>query len=344
MQVQAEFASGQRSYLKQDDNDAVRQLLLTYLNCRAALLRLAWKYQDVATVRDDALRMRARLLGHAAGVSLIATSLKFVTQFNRSAETVKKFNEAEPLWGIPPNLFNTIQKNLAQSQHRQLLDSALRRHDALQADYARAGFDRAAPHSNFLAAIARGREAIEKLSPQLRDGAVRAVAAEARDVTREAIYQVKSAVSLWVGDTKIRKPRRGRSLIEPAQLAEIRGKLQPGDIVIERRNWFLSNAFLPGYWPHATLYVGTPADIVNLGLDKDPRVAAHWANFTKRDAHGDVHVIIESISEGVVFASLEESIGGGDSCAVMRPRLAPERVRLLQHGQARVHRARVSRV
>lgn len=327
VQVQGEFASGQRSYLKQDDNDTVRQLLLTYLNCRAALLRLAWRYQDVAAVRDDALRRRAGLLGHAASVSLYATSLKFVTQFNRSPETVRKFNEAEPLWGIPPDLFNTIQKNLTQSQHRKLLDSALRRHDALQADYARAGFDRATPHSDFLAAISRGREAIAKLSPQLRDGAVRAVAAEARDATREAIYQVKSAVSLWVGDTKIRKPRHGRSLIDAAQLAELRGRLQPGDIVIERRNWFLSNAFLPGYWPHATLYVGTPADLLKLGLDTDPRVAPQWANFIKRDAHGDVHVIIESISEGVVFSSLEESIGGGDSCAVMRPRLAPERIR-----------------
>ena len=325
--VQAEFASGQRSYLKQADNDAVRQILLTYLNCRAALLRLAWKYQDAATVRDESPRLRARLLGHTAGVTLYATSMKFVVQFNRSPETVKKFNEAEPLWGIPADLFDTVHKNLVHRQHRALLDSALRRYDSPQPEYQRAGFDRTAPQSGFLAAIQRARDSIRTLEPRLKDSLLLAVATEARDAGSEALYRTKSVISLWIGDAKIRKPRQGKPLIQPAQLAELRSKLQPGDIVIERRNWFLSNAFLPGYWPHATLYVGTPDHLVKLGLDKDPRVAPRWADFIKRDAHGDVHVIIESVSEGVVFSSIEESIGGGDSCAVMRPRLAPERIR-----------------
>ena len=97
--------------------------------------------------------------------------------------------------------------------------------------------------------------------------------------------------------------------------------------MIERRNWFLSNAFLPGYWPHAALYVGTKTDLEKLGLANDPRLKSHWKEFIKNDESGHEHVIIESVSEGVVFSSLEHSIGGGDSAAVMRPRLDQTRIR-----------------
>jgi len=327
VKVKSEFASGERSYVRQADNDAVRQLLLTYLNCRAAMLRLAWKYQDAATVRDEEPRLRARLLGHAAGVSLYATSMKFVTQFDRSPETVKKFNEAEPLWGIPPNLFDTVHKNLVQSEHRKLLASALRRHDALQADYARAGFDRAAPQSDFLAAIQHGREAIALLSPRLSDSPLLAVVAEARGAGRQAIYDAKSAVSVWIGETKIRKPRRGKPLIQPAQLEQFRSTLKPGDILLERQNWYLSRAFMPGFWAHAALYVGTTNDLVRLGLDKDPRVQQHWKKFAGRDAEGHQHVILEAVPEGVRITTLEHCIGLADYAAVLRPKLSETHIR-----------------
>jgi hypothetical protein len=38
-------------------------------------------------------------------------------------------------------------------------------------------------------------------------------------------------------------------------------------------------------------------------------------------------VIVEALSEGVVCASMEHSIGGGDAVAVLRPRLPPEKIK-----------------
>jgi hypothetical protein len=116
-------------------------------------------------------------------------------------------------------------------------------------------------------------------------------------------------------------------LIGDKRAEELRQMLKPGDILLERRNWFLSNAFLPGYWPHAALYIGTPEEVAAMGLDKDPRVAKHWDKFAPRDEHGHPHVIIEALSEGVVFASIEHSIGGGDSVAILRPRLTTEQIK-----------------
>ena len=56
-----------------------------------------------------------------------------------------------------------------------------------------------------------------------------------------------------------------------------------------------------------------------MGLHQDRRVSPHWDDFLKLDAAGHPHVVIEAISEGVVFTSLEHSVGEADAVAVLRP-------------------------
>jgi hypothetical protein len=97
--------------------------------------------------------------------------------------------------------------------------------------------------------------------------------------------------------------------------------------VIERRNWYLSNAFLPGYWPHSALYVGTAEELRAMGFEADPRVAKHLAAFARPDAAGHAPAFIEAVSEGVVFTTLEHSVGEADSVAVLRPRLTFEQIK-----------------
>ena len=96
-------------------------------------------------------------------------------------------------------------------------------------------------------------------------------------------------------------------------MEELREKLQPGDILIERRNWFLSNAFLPGFWPHAALYLGDQEALEELGVTEDARVVPHWDEFLGQDALGHPYAVLEAISEGVVFTTLEHSVGEADA-------------------------------
>jgi hypothetical protein len=137
-----------------------------------------------------------------------------------------------------------------------------------------------------------------------------------------------------MGDTRLAKD--GRRLVSDAQLHDFRAKLAPGDIILERRNWYVSNVGLPGFWPHAALHAGTQREILD-SLARDPEVVATcgdlgerlakkypkaWASLAERDENGHDHVVIEAVSEGVVSASIEHSCGA-DYVAALRPRLGP---------------------
>ena len=327
LSVQEDFAAGQRSYDNEADNDAVRQLLLSYLNYRTALIRAIWKYQRHADVADERLRLRAFLLDFTAASALYETSLKFVHQFNRSEETVARLNEGEPIWNIPPGLYDRIEANLSSRASIRMLESALQYYRSIKDRLEANRLGETSAYQPFHAAIADSEDTIKRLGDPLWQQKTVVAAKDLGKLLRTVQYQTQSLVSTWIGDVKIREPRQGQALIRPEQLAHLHEKLQPGDILLERRNWYMSNAFLPGYWPHAALYVGTADDLQQLGLDRDPRVRPFWEEFSQSDHAGHPHVIIEALSEGVIFASLEHSIGGADSAAVLRPNLSEDEIK-----------------
>lgn len=158
------------------------------------------------------------------------------------------------------------------------------------------------------------------------------------DVVRGELFErwfpVQKGLAEWAGDTRF--ARAERRLIDDAALAAFHEKLEPGDIILERRNWYLSNVGLPGFWPHAALYAGTQAQILK-ALGDDPEVKRvlgdlrayyeklapkAWASLGERDHAGHEHCIVEAVSEGVVSASVQHSCGA-DYVAALRPRLPP---------------------
>ena len=102
-------------------------------------------------------------------------------------------------------------------------------------------------------------------------------------------------------------------------------ELRPGDIVLQRREWYLGNAFLPGFWSHAALYVGRIEDLRRMGIADHPTVQAHLSAYLVPTLGGADRTLIETVSEGVIFSSLFESLHA-DHVVVLRPRLSEDQI------------------
>ena len=165
-----------------------------------------------------------------------------------------------------------------------------------------------------------------------------------KDGLHSAWFPIQTEVARFFGHTKVK--RLGGSLITKAQAQEAAKRSNPGDIMIERRNWYLSNLGLPGFWPHAALWLGSPDELAAF-FDEDPEVTRAyqkpftqalqerfpqaWESYAAPDEEGDPKRIIEAIGEGVVFTSAEHSLCC-DYAAALRPRLSPlEIARAIEH-------------
>ena len=87
--------------------------------------------------------------------------------------------------------------------------------------------------------------------------------------------------------------------------------LQPGDVIVTRHAKALTNLFFPGFWPHAALYVGTPAQ----------RQAAGASAARKNPALREPGVsVLEAKKDGVLLRPLVETLTV-DAFTILRPNL-----------------------
>lgn len=173
---------------------------------------------------------------------------------------------------------------------------------------------------------------------RLKSEGVRLFTGNAFDIFKDGFYRawfpVQTEIARFFGHTKVK--RVGGAMISREQALEAAALSLPGDIIVERRNWYLSNIGLPGFWPHAALWLGTPEEL-RARFDHDAETTAFfgmafsehlrakypaaWQSYTSLDEEGQPHRLLEALGEGVVFTSAERSLHA-DYAAAMRPRLS----------------------
>lgn len=326
--IDAARSAENRDYFLPSEEDEIRAQFMTYLAYRSALLRLVATYGNFQSIARPDARARCFLVGYGAGANVMRASTLFVTTYGKQPHIRRKLNEADAACGIGGGEFDRIYDAVASDRNATTFEEMAGYFRANRDNWRR---DRVLADEQLAWVEGQIERAISDVHAR---GFDRSRARWERIVQRVGsdvyvpVYDVQSVISTLIGDTRIVKRP---PFISSAQVKAMQSQLQPGDILLERRNWFMSNAFLPGFWPHAAIYIGTPQDLERLNLiaatgsrgftSPHPAIEQHLADYLTRAHDGERHTVLESVSEGVIFNSLTESMGA-DYVAVLRPRLS----------------------
>jgi hypothetical protein len=313
----AEKACG-RGYFFPDEDAVVRLRYSQYLTLRGALLTTLGDLSASAGNGDVEWRNRLPVFTTAfAAACVLMRATRFVIDLAKDRDVVwKKLDEEDPVAGIPRKTFTTLYKAVSGSANpRRFIAAAdfyFRHRDEI--------FALAATHGELTPIL----ELLESEEPTIerrrRDALKRLFAYRWFSLLRRhrsAWNQVMFGLFKASGSAiaELRQPGI-KSPLAPKRLTaglrhQILARAEPGDIFVTRHDDALSNLFLPGFWPHAALYLGTRADLDELGAAADfpESPCGHW--------------FLEAKKDGVRFRAAEETLEI-DACVVLRSPLTGE--------------------
>ena len=299
-----------------------------------ALARFHFDFWRIDALKDPARHARHFAIGFAAYCLKVRLGLAFVDLTLNKPQFETLLDEGSRELGLPPGLYARLKYNVVHIEAVSKILAAHGYHLILrQTSYAKIPLDTG--FSSILPILEKAYAAVEG---SLTSRGVKLFSGNAFDIIKdrgkETWFPLQAGVAEWMGDAKVK--RLDRMLITLAQVKEAEARSEPGDILVERRNWYLSNVALPGFWPHSALWLGSPAELSTY-FDSDVEVTrtygglftaalsrrfpSAWKAYLASAPDGFQHRILEAVSEGVVFSPAEESIRA-DYVGLMRPRLA----------------------
>jgi hypothetical protein len=282
--------------------------------------------------------LRSFLLTFAAELALYEKATRVVTLLSENRNIVKFLNAPHEDRGLAANSFSSFRQDLqgsrdaarvvAGTSYLKWLEEALNGQDEARTTGSDWLWERAERHLAIIEGIgvlSVGTDTLGSDIKLLQRG------------VRRVWYPAQKGVAEWMGDTRVR--RVDWYLIGESLQTELVAQLEPGDILLSRKNWYVSNVGLPGFWPHAMLYIGDPEQFTAYFDDPDVRAwvreqsgedigfatylerrwPSRWLRYSFED-HGQPYRVIEAVSEGVSFSTMDHA--AGDYLVAFRPRLS----------------------
>lgn len=306
-------AAEDRGYFSPDEDEAVRLRYIQYLSLRAAMLGTLEDLVAASGTAEKDWRLRLPAFATAfAAACVLSRATRFLTGLAASHPVLwKKLEEDDRRLGLPRKTFSRLYR-------QSVSPAALARfHAAAEFYHDQRGSIAALAAVPELAPVAALLEEEEPWIESRRRDAVKrhfeyrwfSFRRRHRSLWRQAMSGLFEAAGCAVAELRQPgiKPTGAPKRVTGAQCGELLALARPGDVFVTRHDDALSNLFLPGFWPHAALHLGTAAERAALGLSADGRAA-------------DPCRFLEAKKDGVRFRAAAETLAV-DACVVLRPPL-----------------------
>lgn len=308
-----------RGFFRPDENEAVAHWFARFLTQREALWAVI---NEVDASLDLPLRQlksathwRLFVLGYAAACLLVRQDRFLLQHFATESLIQRKLNEAFPEYRIPRKQYSAIFSGYTDPI------AALQLYEAMGiAGNHRHTIEQLAGDPEVGRIVAQLDQLESHLDPSKRRYVKRLfqfISHRWRRRGASAKQQTMFAVLEGFGRTAARMNPPHEKHVTPTVLKQFSTLLRPGDVVVSRHRYALTNYLLPGTWPHASLYVGTPQQRDALGVAVDPAIGKRWA---------DNKCTLEALRDGVLFRPLTDTLSV-DYVAVLRPNLSSTAIR-----------------
>ncbi|BAO45635.1 YiiX/YebB-like N1pC/P60 family cysteine hydrolase [Thiolapillus brandeum] len=299
-----------RGYFTPDEDERLWRWFAGFLEVRDGLWQLI--HRASAELEDDLSSVQTRqewrwfILGFTAAALLVRLDRLLVEGLAVHPLTQRKLNEASPVHGIGRKQYTGVFQSLTNPDNALLARNALNCYRANRARLRRMGNDpRVGVFIRELPILAQAIDpgVLRYLSSRLRYR-LHSLRRRGASMKQQSVFRILQTGGRLVAEASLATAPRVREVQQALE-----NLLQPGDVIITRHDHAASNLFLPGFWPHAALYIGSPREREALGVALSGEVRQRW--------HDDIRVL-EADKEGVLFRRLEDTLAV-DAVVVLRP-------------------------
>ncbi len=310
-----------RGYYDPIEDERLRETYASYLGMRVAI----WQ-----TIQDLKPRFRRYKKGQAltqgelqafgiafCGAEIIVRTGEYLIGLARERDIVwKKMDEAELRYGLKRKSFTRLYRQLTSNftmrrfyQARDYFDANRAAvMDAMETEDLRPVADILA--SLNLPSASRGdhlRRYRRFVNFSLRRRSISA--------GRNTMFALFEATGSDIAELKIPLVKKigAPKRVTPHIVETLKSKLEPGDVFITRHDDAMSNLFLPGFWPHGALYIGSSDARTSRGVSD---ISDGYQHSTAADIN-----ILEAKKDGVLLRPIEETLQV-DAFVVLRPKLS----------------------
>lgn len=115
--------------------------------------------------------------------------------------------------------------------------------------------------------------------------------------------------------------RKGRLYQAPEVTIALEQTLEPGDILLEKTPFRLTDAFIPGYWGHAAIWIGSEAQLKALELWDNPLVIRYQDDISQGRG------VAEALRSGVSLSPIADFLNVDDLVVLRNTTMSSEQKR-----------------